>query len=155
VKRTAVLLIIAVVLFIFSTGCYVPTSPSPTPSLPPPSITTTEEPIEIVSTTGPLEPINPGGPIVAITLKNVSDESIIFLEAFLDSNGIAGRLFEFTFDVSLSKPLLPGQSISDKETLIGGGFADNIFYPLMINGTLQSNVAFSYTKSVVITSPPE
>jgi hypothetical protein len=115
-----------------------------------------------VSATGPWpswyedgKPVyNPGGPIAEITLKNISDEPVIFLEASLNANGVAGRLFEFTFDVSSSHPLLPGQSISNRETLIGGGFGD-LPVPLTINGTLQSNVAFVYTKSVVITSPPE
>jgi hypothetical protein len=116
-----------------------------------------------VSSTGPWpswyedgKPVyNPGGPIAEITLKNISDEPVIFLEASLNANGVAGRLFEFTFDVSSSHPLLPGQSISNRETLIGGGFGDNILYPMTINGTLQSNVAFVYTKEVLITRPSE
>jgi hypothetical protein len=156
VKRTAVLLLIAVVLFILlMSGCG--PSPSPTPtSTPSPTATLPpgQEPIEVISVTGPWEPINPGGPIVEITLKNVSDESIIFLEAYLDANGIAGRLFEFTFDVTPSNPLLPGVSTSSRQTLIGGGFGD-LPLPLTINGTLQSNVVFAYTKEVLITSPTE
>ncbi len=157
-KRATVFIVIAVVLLILlASGCG--PAPSPTPASPAPSPTATlppgQEPIEIVSATGPLEPINPGGPIVEITLKNVSDDPVIFLDASLEANGVADRPFLFHFDVSLSHPLLPGKSLSDRETLIGGGFGDNILYPVTISGTLQSNVAFFYTKEVLITRPAE
>jgi hypothetical protein len=167
-KRTAVLLLISVVLFVLLiSGCSrasnsslstTPTSPasSPTATLPP-----DQEPIEVVSATGPWpswyedgKPVyNPGGPIVEITLRNVSEESIIFLEASLDANR-PDRPFEFTFDVTISNPLLTGESISARQSLIGGGFGD-LPLPLTINGKLQSNVAFVYTKEVFITQPPE
>ena len=153
-------ILLTIVLFsVVVSGCNTPVIPSVTPTLPPPSITTTEEPIDIVSAVGPLpswyedgKPVyNPGGPIVEITLKNVSDESVIFLEASLE----AQRTFSFTFDVTLSKPLPPGASTSARQTLIGGGFSDEIPCPVTINGTLQSNVAFFYTKSVLIKQPAE
>jgi hypothetical protein len=157
VKRTAVFIIISAVLFVATiAGCGPSPSATPTPT---PSPTATllpgQEPVEVVSATGPLEPINPGGPIVEITLKNVSDEPVISLGASLEVSGIADRPFEFTFDVTPSKPLEPGKAISSRKTLIGGGFGDNIPYTVTINGTLQSNFAFAYTKSVFITSPPE
>jgi hypothetical protein len=160
-KRTAVLILGAVVLFVFLlSGCGPSPSPTPTPS-PTATLPPGQEPIEIVSATGPWpswyedgNPVyNPGGPIVVITLVNVSDEPVISLVASLDANR-PDRPFEFTFDVTISKPLLSGESISSTQTLIGGGFGD-LPLPLTINGTLQSNVAFSYTKSVVITAPPE
>jgi hypothetical protein len=165
VKRTVVFLIIAAVLFVLILpGCGpspgpTPTStPSPTATLPP-----GQEPVEVVSATGPWpssyedgKPVyNPGGPIVEITLKNVSDEPVVFLEASLDLNiSSPANPYVFHFDVTVSKPLLSGESISSRQTLIGGGFGD-LPVPLMINGTLQSNLAFAYTKSVVITAPPE
>ncbi len=157
-KRTAVFIIIVVVLFVLLvSGCS--PSPGPTSTSPAPSPTATlppgQEPIEISSATGPHEPINPGGPIVEITLKNVSDEPVIFLEAALEVHGVADRPFEFAFDVTLSNLLLPGESISDKEVLIGGGFGDNILYPVTISGTLESNIAFVYNKEVLITKPAE
>jgi hypothetical protein len=161
-KRTAVFILFAVVLFVLPLfGCgpaITPTpslTPSPTATLPP-----GQEPIEVVSATGPWpswyedgKPVyNPGGPIVEITFENVSDEPVIFLGASLDANR-PDRPFEFNFDVTISKPLMPGESISARQTLIGGGFADSLAYSLTINGTLQSNVAFFYTKQVLITSP--
>jgi hypothetical protein len=116
----------------------------------PPTITpTNQQPIEIVSVLGPLPPINPGGPIVEITLRNVSNESIVSLTAALELS----RTFNFEFDVSSSNPLLPAKSISAKLTLIGGGFSDNISYPLRLEGTLQDGSTFAYTKQVQITEP--
>jgi hypothetical protein len=158
VKRTAVSFLTAVVLFVLLiSGCgpsssHTPTStPSPTATLPP-----GQEPVEVISATGPWEPVNPGGPIVEITLKNESSEPVIFLEATLDLDISApSNPYLFHFDVSLSNPLQPGASVSARQTLIGGGFGDDIPYPLTINGMLQSNVAFAYTKSVVIIAPPE
>jgi hypothetical protein len=116
----------------------------------PPTITpTNQQSIEIVSVLGPLPPINPGGPIVEITLNNVSNESIVSLTATLELS----RAFNFKFDVSSLNPLLPAESISAKLTLIGGGFSDNISYPLRLEGTLEDGSTFAYTKQVQITEP--
>lgn len=105
--------------------------------------------VEIVSVTGPIPPITPGGPTVEITLKNVSDEPITGLTATL----VAGRSFDFSFDVSASAPLMPGASISQKSTLIGGGFSDNDLYPLTIKATLQSGATSNFTQQVQIKAP--
>lgn len=110
---------------------------------------TNQQPVEIVSVLGPLPPINPGGPIVEITLKNVSAESIVSLTATLELS----RAFNFEFDVSSANPVLPAKSVSAKLTLIGGGFSDNISYPLRLEGTLQGGSTFAYTKQVQITEP--
>ena len=99
---------------------------------------------------GPLQPINPGGPIVEITLKNVGVERVVSLAANLEQN-IA---FNFDRDVSYSNPLLPDESISAKLTLYGGGFSDNLLYPLTIRGTLQNGTTFAYIKQVQIVEPP-
>jgi len=96
-----------------------------------------------------MPPITPGGPMVEITLKNVSDEPITGLTAIL----VAGRSFDFTFDVSPSTPLMPGASISQKSTLIGGGFSDDALYPLTVKATLQSGATAVYTPQVQIKSP--
>jgi len=120
-----------------------PPTHTPAPSL------TNLEPIEVISVSGPLQPINPGGPIVEITLKNASDEPVVSLTASLELS----RSFTFNFDVNPTNPLLPGKSTSSRLTLIGGGFNDAISYPLVINGTLQSGEAFSYTKQVQIVAP--
>jgi hypothetical protein len=152
VKRTTVLLIIAVVLFILVIpGC------SPKPGLSPTSATLPagQEPVSIVSVIGPIPPYNPGGPVVEITLKNVSVAPVIVLTAGLGINraGPSNTPFNFSFQVTSDNPLSPGKSISARQTLIGGGFSDGVLYPLTINGTLQSGAGFAYTKQVLIEPP--
>lgn len=120
------------------------TTPTPTP--------TNEIPIEVVSVSGPLQPINPGGPIVEMTLKNVSPEPVVSLNATLEL-GIPNRTFIFEFNVTSANPLLPDKSTSTRLNLIGGGFSDNISYPLTINGILKSGVTFAYNKEVRIFRP--
>ncbi|MFA5078538.1 MAG: hypothetical protein WC541_03530 [Dehalococcoidia bacterium] len=105
--------------------------------------------VEIVSVTGPIPPITPGGPTVEITLKNISVEPITGLTATL----VAGRSFDFNFDVSPSAPLLPGASISQKSILIGGGFSDDDLYPLTVKATQQSGATSVFTQQVQIKAP--
>ncbi len=107
------------------------------------------QPVEVVSVTDPMPPITPGGPAVEITLKNVSAVPITDLTATL----VAGRSFDFNFDVSPSAPLMPNGIISQKLTMIGGGFSDNVLYPLTIKATLQSGATSVYTQQVQIKSP--
>ncbi len=116
---------------------------------------TGQQPIQVVSVSGPLPPINPGGPNVEVTLKNVSDESVVSLTASLEVRrmGPSNTPFVFNFDVTPSNPLLPSNRISSSLTLIGGSFADNISYPLNIEGKLQSGGKFAYTVQVQIESP--
>jgi hypothetical protein len=104
------------------------------------------QPLEIVSVEGPLDPINPGGPVVGITIKNISEENIVSLNATLDLN----MEFSFEFEVSDTNPLLPGDTIYAERTLINGGFADNTSYPLEISGEFQDGPAFSYAEQVMI-----
>ncbi len=109
------------------------------------------EPIEIVSVLGPVPPFTPGGPGVEITLKNVSVEPVISLTATLELS----ESFDFTFDdVSPSNPLQPNTSTSDRLYLIGGGFSNDVSYPLTINATLRNGANFVYTKLVQIEKPP-
>jgi hypothetical protein len=162
-KRTTVLCIIAAVLFILAvSACSTISSTTPLLSsttstdAQPVTLPPGQEPVEIVSVTGPLQPINPGGPIVEITLKNAGAEPIIFLSAdlFILRAGPPNMpAFVFTFKVASGNPLLPGNSTSVKQTLIGGGYSDTITYPLTINGTLQNGTVFSYTKQVFIVPP--
>lgn len=116
---------------------------------------TGQHPIEVVSVSGPLPPINPGGPPVEVTLKNVSSEPVISLAASLGITraGPSDTPFIFNFDVTSSNPLLPSNNISSRLTLIGGSFADNVSYPLKIEGKLQSGATFAYTEQVQIKSP--
>ena len=119
------------------------------------SSTTSQQPIEVVSVLGPIPPFNPGGPVVEITLKNVSSEPVVSLKASLGiiRAGPSSTPFTFNFDVTPSNPLLPDKTIVTKLTLIGGSFADNISYPLKIEGKLQSGGTFAYTEQVQIESP--
>ena len=105
--------------------------------------------VEVISVTGPIPPFTPGGPTVEITLKNVSAEPITGLTATL----VAGRSFDFNFAVSPPIPLMPNGSVSQKLTMIGGGFSDNVLYPLTIKATLQSGTAVVYTQQVQIKAP--
>jgi hypothetical protein len=105
--------------------------------------------VEIISVTGPIPPFTPGGPAVEITLKNVSAEPITGLTATL----VAGRSFDFNFEVSPAVPLMPNGSISSKITMIGGGFDDTAMYPMTIKATLQSGAAAVYTQQVQIKAP--
>jgi predicted secreted protein len=116
---------------------------------------TGQQPIKVVSVSGSLPPINPGGPPVEVTLQNVSSEPVISLTASLRITraGPSNTPFIFNFDVTSSNPLLPSDSISSRLTLIGGSFADNISYPLKIEGKLKSGATFAYTEQVQIESP--
>jgi hypothetical protein len=116
---------------------------------------TGQRPIEVVSVASPLSPINPGGPIVEVTLKSVSSEPVVALTASLGISraGPSNTPFIFNFDVTSSNPLLPSNSIRSRLTLIGGSFADNISYPLKIEGKLKSGATFAYTEQVQIESP--
>jgi hypothetical protein len=168
-KRAAVLIFMAAVLFVLTiSGCGPAPNPTLTITAPPPTTfpsptvppTATlppgQEPIEISSFIHPTSFTNPpAGPIVEITLKNVYDEPVIYLKASLDLNiPIPLNPYLFHFDVSALKSLLPGGTISSRQTLFRGGYGNNILYPVTINGTLQSNVAFIYTKEVFITESP-
>jgi hypothetical protein len=117
--------------------------------------TTTPQPIEVLSVIGPIPPLNPGGPVVEITLKNVSSEPVVSLKASLGiiQTGSSYTAFVFDFDVTPSNPLLTNNAIGTKLTLIGGGFTDNVSYPLLIEGTLKSGAKYSYTRQVQIESP--
>ena len=105
--------------------------------------------VEIISVIGPIPPFTPGGPAVEITVKNVSAEPVTGLTATL----VAGRSFDFNFEVSPAAPLMPNGSISSKITMIGGGFDDTSMYPLTVKATLQSGTAAVYTQQVQIKSP--
>jgi predicted small secreted protein len=119
------------------------------------SSTTGQQPIEVVSVQGPIPPLNPGGPVVEITLKNVSGEPVVSLQASLGITraGPSGAPFAFNFNVTTSNPLLPDTTISNTLTLIGGEFSDNVSYPLTIEGKLKSGPEFLYTRQVQIESP--
>ncbi len=124
-------------------------SPTPTPAVVTPTPAPTKDYIQVVSVTGPQQPVNPGGPVVEITLKNIASEPLTSLNATLELN----RAFSYTFNVSAENPLLPGASISSKQTLINGSFSSSMSYTLDISGTLQSVTSFNFTSQVSILAP--
>jgi len=113
---------------------------------------TNGQPVEIVSVLSTYKPgqtVNPGGPEIEMTLKNVSDEPVVYLTATLEllsrpADAPFPKYWRYGFNVTDTNPLLPGKSISTKIRLIGGGFDGN--YDVSINGTMQSGVTFTYTK---------
>ena len=66
---------------------------------------------------------------------------------------VLSRSFDFGFDVNQDSPLQPGDSISARMTLIGGGFSDTDTYPLRVIGTTQNGATFDFTVQVRITPP--
>jgi hypothetical protein len=143
------LLCAAFILIILLTACLPAQITSSSTTSPATTFSTTltnQQPLEVVSLIGPLPPVNPGGPNVEIMLKNISSEPIVTLNVTLELN----RTFNFAFDVSLPVPLFPGKTISTEQTLISGGFGENILYPLRINGTFRNGSTFDYTKQVQI-----
>jgi hypothetical protein len=144
-KIKTLILIIAVL----STTAVLPSACTPA------STTTSKPPIEVVSVLGPVPPFNPGGPVVEITLKNVSGKPVVSLNATLAivRTGPSNTPFIFNFDVTPSNPLLPDKTIGSKLTLIGGGFSDNVSYPLTIQGSVESGTEFSIITPVQIASP--
>jgi len=116
-------------------------------------------PIEVVSVIGPIQPYNPGGPAVGVTLKNVGDAPITFLNVTLKieppqtNPGGFNLPFAFTFNVSSSNPLLPGQSAQHTRILVGVGLQTGSDYPLTIDGAFMNGAQFSYTIQVQIIAP--
>ncbi len=103
--------------------------------------------IDIVSVKSVL-PVTPGGPTVQIILKNVGIKPITSLKAILHLNN--SYVFNFT-NVTPSQPLATGNSVSDTEILIGGGFTTGFPYGLAITGT-QDGIPFGYDVNVHILS---
>jgi hypothetical protein len=116
---------------------------------------TVQHPVQVVSVSGPLPPINPGGPVVEVILKNISSEPVVSLTSSLEISraGLSSSPFIFNFDVTSASPLLYSKSIRSRLTLVGVSFADNVSYPLKIEGKLESGGMFSYTEQVQIKSP--
>jgi len=131
------MLITAMLMAVMASGCNQNSTPQ------------NQQPIEIIYVLGPLQPNNPGGPVVEISLKNVATETVVSLVATLEISST----FDFNFNVTPSNPLLPDKIISATLTLIGGGFSDDISYPLTINGAFLDGDTFVYTKQVQIVGP--
>ncbi len=124
---------------------------SSTPTVTPPD----QEPVEVVSVTGPMPPFNPGGPTVEIVLENISAEPIVYLTATLSIDGsLPSGQFTFSFGVGPASPLVPGEDVIGRATLIGGGISSDALYPLAVSGSFQDNEPFSYTTEVKVSPPP-
>jgi hypothetical protein len=107
------------------------------------------EPIEVVSVTA-VGPVNPGGPTIEISLKNVSNESIVSIKCILQLDG--ERTFDIDFpEVSTATPLQPVATTSQTLNIIGPtGYSDEVFYPLMISVKLLNSRTFSYVRQVQV-----
>ena len=110
-------------------------------------------PVDVVSIEGPIAPYNPGGPVVMIVVKDVSNTPVTDLNVILYLSGSTAGAYQFTFGLSTSNPLMPGQTAQSTRTLIGAGFSSSQDYPLRINTTLQNGTAFSYILQVQIALP--
>jgi hypothetical protein len=153
-KPYVMILIVSMTALAAMAGCTSTTTSTPTPTASPTPTPTqsqqNQQPIEVVSvldtyTTG--QTVNPGGPEIEITLKNVSNESVVSLAAALEllsipANSGLRSSWNYDYDVTPSHPLLAGKSISAKNRLIGGGLDA---YVVTINGTLQNGATFTYT----------
>ncbi len=63
--------------------------------------------------------------------------------------------YDYSFNVTSSTPLPPGNSVSSAKILIGGGFNSDANYPLLIRGEMQDGEAFRYTVQVKISAPAQ
>lgn len=111
----------------------------------------TSLPVQIVSLTGPLPPYNPGGPTVGITIKNIGNIPIVIMGAALKTDQ------PHQFNLSLTSPLAPGNTVSATVNLIGptaGNFSNDVPYPVTIYGTLEDGTVFNYSFNMKISLPP-
>src|SRR5574340_1686515 len=105
---------------------------------------TSNQPVEIVSIQLIPSLTNPGGPPIKLTLMNIGMTPITSLKAILALNND----YDFDFkNVTQSKPLVHGSSISETRMLIGAGFRTELAYPITISG-ITNNVPFTYTENV-------
>ncbi len=104
-----------------------------------------DQPVAIVSVMDTYrsgQTVNPGGPEIEITLRNVSQEQVVSLDALIEERG---RQYSFDFSVTSSRPLAPGRLASARRVLIGGGWGDGVTYSVNVSGTLQSGLTFSFS----------
>jgi hypothetical protein len=111
--------------------------------------------VKIVSAVGPIPPYNPGGPVVSITLMNLGNIAITSLNASLrlESQISIATSYQFVFPVNQSAPLLPDQIVKDTQILLDAGFDNNQSYHLIVSGSFENGVDFTYIDLIVI-SPP-
>ena len=122
-------------------------TPSPTPTTTPVPTQPPASSLTVVSV-DLLQPYNPGGPTIEVTLQNVGNEPVTSLQAVLS---LPGDNYTYTFsDVSSSKPLLPGQSASQTQTLLNAGFDQNQTYLLEIIGYEQNGGKIDYVTPINI-----
>ena len=99
-------------------------------------------------------PYVPAGPTIELTLANAGGQApIVGLTAVLSLTG-KNQAFVFS-DVSSSTPLLPGQSSSQSETILGPASVDtSSVYPVTIVGAFQNGTKFSESVQVEVQSGP-
>lgn len=101
--------------------------------------------ISVVSIKG-VPPVTPGGPTIQLTLKNIGNIPITSLKVTLEVNN--NYTFDFK-DVTPTTPLVPNNSTSQTQILIGAGFQTDVQHPIIITGT-ENNTQFTYTENVYI-----
>jgi hypothetical protein len=111
-------------------------------------------PVEVVSVTGPWPPLtNPGGDITQIILGNATSEPIVSLTASLNIREESiFNPYLFSFDVTSSKPLLPGQTVSYTR-VVEAGYQSGVAYTLTINAIFQDGTSTVETQQVIILEP--
>ncbi len=144
-KKTLVLLGLPLIMgfLVACSGAPAQTTYTPEPPITP-LFESPDQPVAIVSildTYRAGQTVNPGGPEIEITLKNVSREDVISLDASIEERG---RLYNFDFGVSSSRPLAPGRTASARRVLIGGGWGDSVSYSVNVSGTLRSSTTFNF-----------
>jgi hypothetical protein len=99
-------------------------------------------------------PYVPAGPTIELTLANAGGQApIVGLTAVLSLTG-KNQAFVFS-DVSSSTPLLPGQSSSQSETILGPASVDtSSVYPVIIVGAFQNGTKFSESVQVEVQNGP-
>jgi hypothetical protein len=118
------------------------------------AVVSAEAPVQVLSVVGPIPPYNPGGPVVNITLWNVATLSIVSLNAILRVPSAEPSVaYSFSFAVSSSNSLLPGQITQSTLILIGAGFDSSRTHPLTISGVLGDGSQFSFTNQVWMEQP--
>ena len=107
------------------------------------------EPIQIVSVSGTSETPGPNGrALIDITLKNISQDVIVYLKAFFvyTEPSLSGALSPpLDFSISPSAPFKPGRVINAQAYSTGIPWTPNFkMYYVLINGRMENGKEFSF-----------
>ena len=107
------------------------------------------EPIQIVSVPVTSETPGPNGrPLINVEIKNISQDLIVYLQAFFiyTEPALSGNLSTpMDFSISPSAPFKPGRVISSQAYSTGVTWTPNFkMYYILINGRLENGKEFSF-----------